>query len=249
MPLLYAIGDIHGRRDLLESLLAAIREDAARRKRKPRLVFLGDVIDRGPDSRGTMDLVIAALGEFRGSRLILGNHEEMLLRFVDDDTDRARTRRLWLNNGGMETLVSYGFRAHQSMDEIARCFEEDFAGHLAALRAAAWMLKTDLYCFVHGGIDPSLPLAAQDPETTRWIRGEFLNFKDPLPRTVVHGHTPTISSGPEIHVNRIAVDTGAFHSGHLTCAVLEDDAAPVFLSTSDHGDRVTVSKVEALDCR
>ncbi|QKV17690.1 metallophosphoesterase [Oricola thermophila] len=248
MSLLYAIGDIHGRRDLLEPLLAAIDADAAARGTAMRIVFLGDVIDRGPESRQALDLVLETVRARPGSALVLGNHEEFMLRFLGDPADRARIARHWFANGGLTTLASYGFDAQDRIDTIAARFLRDFPGHVEALMQAEWMVAAGRYCLVHGGIDPALPLSAQDPGTTRWIRDEFLEHREPLEKIVVHGHTPTETLLPEIHPNRIAIDTGAFHSGHLTCAALDIDgnAPPRFLATDDRGAAVEVSEIDPL---
>ncbi|SOE08444.1 serine/threonine protein phosphatase 1 [Hoeflea halophila] len=249
MSLTYAIGDVHGRRDLLECLLAAIRADMG--GRDGRIVFLGDIIDRGPESRQAMDLVIETLGEVDGSRLILGNHEEFMLAFLDAPTreDREAAARRWLPNGGTETLRSYGFADDDPLDRTASGLRARFPAHITALRDADWMLETTTHAFVHAGVDPDLPLARQDPETTRWIRERFLSFRGPLEKIVVHGHTMTASSLPELHRNRIALDTGAVRSGHLTCIVLDGDAPPRFLATDDHGPAVEVGEIRPLDCR
>ena len=247
MPLTYAIGDVHGRRDLLEALLAAIRADAG--DRAYRIVFLGDLIDRGPESRACLDLAITVLASVPGSRLILGNHEEFLLEFVESPERRESVARRWFANGGLATLHAYGLDERERIDSLAEQFAREAPAHIAALRAADWMVNTDTHVFVHGGIDPHLPLTAQNPTTTRWIRDKFLKFTAPLPKIVVHGHTKTPSLLPEIHSNRIALDTGAVQSGHLTCAVFDGDAPPRFLATDDHGRNIEVSEVRALDCR
>ena len=249
MPLTYAIGDVHGRRDLLEALLTAIGEDAA--DRDARIVFLGDIIDRGPESRQCLEMVIRTLEAHPGSRLILGNHEEFMLAFLDAATPEARqaAARRWLPNGGTETLDSYGFAQTDALDEIASELGAGFPTHIAALRDAGWMVETATHVFVHGGIDPDLPLSQQDPVTTRWIRDRFLSFRGPLQKIVVHGHTMTQSSLPELHRNRIALDTGAVRSGHLTCAVFDGDAPPRFLATDDHGPEVEVTEVRPLEYR
>lgn len=249
MPITYAIGDIHGRSDLLDALLEAIRVDAAKRGARMRIVFLGDVIDRGPHSRQAMDRVIETLETLPGSALILGNHEEFLLRFLDDAVHRETVARHWFANGGLATIASYGFSERDSIDAIAEGLCAEFPSHIAALRAADWSIETDSHVFVHGGIDTALPLDRQDPVTTRWIRHEFLEFRGPLEKIVVHGHTPTDSFLPEVHGNRIAVDTGAFGSGHLTCAVLANGAPPRFLATDDSGRRIATGEVRPLDFR
>lgn len=241
---IYAIGDVHGRRDLLERLLLAIDDDAARHGSQWRIVFLGDIIDRGPESRQAIDLVIRSLHGVPGSQLILGNHEEFLLRFLDQRQERRQIGELWLRNGGAETLASYGIDLRSSLDEVATRIAEEFPAHVETLRSAQWRVETGRYYLVHGGIDPQLGLDWQDPERTRWIRHEFLDFTGPLPKVVVHGHTPTESFMPEVHANRIALDTGAVFSGHLTCAVLDESGLPPrFLATDDHGSTIGVTEV------
>lgn len=247
MSLTYAIGDVHGRRDLLAALLTAISEDA--RGSTAQIVFLGDIIDRGPESRQCLELVISTLETHPGSRLILGNHEEFLLAFLDAEKDRDAAARRWLPNGGKETLHSFGFEPDEPHEDVARQLAGGFASHIAALRNADWMVETRDYAFVHGGIDPGLALAEQDPVSTRWIREKFLRFNGALPKIVVHGHTMTESSLPEFHGNRIAIDTGAVHSGHLTCAIFDGEAPPRFLATDDHGAAITVAEVRPLDYR
>ncbi|WP_420409579.1 metallophosphoesterase [Hoeflea sp.] len=249
MTLTYAIGDVHGRRDLLVALLEAIRADAG--SRDFRIVFLGDLIDRGPESAACVDVAIETLGTHPGSKLVLGNHEEFLLAFLDADTTTAREAALnrWLPNGGAETLRSYGFPGTGDADEVARELARTRAGQIAALRNSAWMMETERHVFVHGGIDPDLSLADQDPVTTRWIRDRFLHHSGPLPKTVVHGHTITGSALPELHSNRIALDTGAVMTGQLTCGVFDGDAAPRFLATDDRGHAINVSEIRPLDMR
>lgn len=250
MTLTYAIGDIHGRRDLLDPLLDAIARDAGEHGQPPRVVFLGDIVDRGPESRQALDRVIETVETWPGSRLILGNHEEFMLRFLDEPEHRGRIAQTWFANGGLQTIASYGFSDRDRIDTIAARIAAEHAPHVAALRAADWMVETGRYCFVHGGIDPALPLAGQDPVTTRWIRYDFLEHTRPLEKIVVHGHTPTDSALPEVHANRIAVDTGAFRSGHLTCAIVDETgAAPLrFLSTDDHGAKIEVAEVRPVNC-
>lgn len=250
MSLIYAIGDVHGRLDLLLALLSAIDTDiGGGNGRNGRIVFLGDIIDRGPDSRHCLDLVIRTLDTRPGARLVLGNHEDFLLAFVDAAHDRDTVLRRWLMNGGAETLRSYGLDDTGDVDRVARHLADTHPDHVAALRAAAWKVETPRHVFVHGGIDPDLSLADQDPVNTRWIREKFLSFNGPLPKIVVHGHTVTVSGLPEIHDNRIALDTGAVNTGHLTCGIFDGDAPPRFLATEEARGKIAVGEVRALDFR
>lgn len=241
---IYAIGDVHGRNDLLAPLVAAIREDAAPNGGTPRIVFLGDIIDRGPQSRQALDCVIETLETCPGSRLILGNHEEFLLRFLDDAAGRERIADLWFRNGGIATLASFGIGVEERVDAIARRFADEYPRHVAALRAADWRVEAGRYLLVHGGIDPHRALEEQEPQRTRWIRNEFLEWPHPLPRVVVHGHTVTPSYMPEIHANRIALDTGAFRTGRLTCGVFDPASDRIrFMAAQDRDGDIGVGEI------
>ena len=218
---LYAIGDIHGRSDLLERLIGEIARDLDRRPSENRLtVTLGDYIDRGPDSRG----VLARLAEnpFPTDYVALkGNHEELFEAFLDDPSTAAH----WCRNGGLETLRSYG------VDVVSLMRGRDYEAaaqallaavpreHFAFLGSLRLTLSIEHYFLCHAGVRPGVPLQQQSPDDLLWIREEFLNSKADFGKTVVHGHTPTPE--PELLPNRINVDTGAFMTGRLTCAVLE----------------------------
>lgn len=241
MTTTYAIGDVHGRADLLAALLDYIEKHRAPNS---RIVFLGDIIDRGPESRQAMDLVVETLAADPESRLILGNHEEFLDRFLRDPENRARAALEWERNGGLATLGSYGIGLDSSAERAMEHFGEIAPAHLDVLRNAVTMVETDTYLMVHAGIEPRIPIARQDPRTTRWIRREFLDYPDPLPKIVVHGHTPTGSNRPEVAANRIAVDTGAYSTGRLTCVLLDEPEPPAFFSAEGDGERVSVNAVE-----
>ena len=222
----YAVGDIHGRVDLLEILLARIAVDAAAHPddRERTLVFLGDYIDRGTTSREVVDRLLRdPLPGFATVRL-LGNHEEALLDFLDG---RAGPMD-WLSYGGLETLLSYGvplralpndpFRAAELRRALAAALPTQ---HVAFYRACRLHHVLGDYLFVHAGVRPGLPLEQQDPRDLLWIRDEFLQASDPLPgRVIVHGHT--ICDLPQDRGNRVNIDTGAFVSGRLTCLVIRD---------------------------
>ena len=220
----YAIGDVHGRADLLNQLLERIERDHAARPAAPRrMILLGDLVDRGPHSREVVETVrqLCADGE---AVLIKGNHEEILVQACWGD---AKAARALLGMGGGETLRSYGLSDFEIesgdfetlAQRIARCVPRD---HVALLQAGRDQIVEGDYLFVHAGVRPGVPLEEQDPTDLRWIRGSFLRSTRDHGYMVVHGHTPTVM--PEIRSNRIGIDTGAFRSGVLTAIGLEGSA-------------------------
>ena len=218
---LYAIGDIHGRADLLSKMIQLIVEDLTRSPSPKALtVFLGDYIDRGPDSFGVLELLTA--GVLPTDVVTLrGNHELMLLDFLSE----ATTGLIWRQNGGLETLHSYGLdvtdlRAGQNLVNLANEFRQKLpVAHLAFIHnTTSWYTFGD-YFFSHAGVRPGVPLEQQRERDLLWIRAEFLNSKAYHGKVVVHGHTPVME--PQVEDNRINIDTGAYISGRLTCLVLE----------------------------
>ena len=216
----YAVGDIHGRLDLFEALVAAIEaDDAARAPAETLIVLLGDLVDRGDDSRGVIEFA-RDLQRRRPVRILAGNHEEMFLRSLSD----IETFRHFIRHGGRETLLSYGINHGQfqaaSMEEAQQLASEAVpADHLAFLESFEDMIQLGDYLFVHAGIDPRLPIEEQKAHDLRWIREPFLSHPEPHGPVVVHGHT--ICDAPEDCGNRIGIDTGAFMTGRLTALVLE----------------------------
>ncbi|MGH6944863.1 MAG: metallophosphoesterase, partial [Geminicoccaceae bacterium] len=221
--LVYAVGDIHGRTDLLADLQARIAEDAASRPATRRtVIYLGDYVDRGPDSRDVVGrLIEAPLADFESVHL-LGNHEEFMLRFLEDES----VGESWMANGGAETLASYG------IDPLARVPGESLMAmlqhelrrrlptrHLAFLRGLSLSFRAGGYYFVHAGIRPGIALEAQQQQDMLWIREAFLDSDASHGAVIVHGHS--IRRRPERRENRIGVDTGAYASGHLTALALE----------------------------
>lgn len=195
----YAIGDIHGRADLLKPLLAAIRGDAEKQGAAPRVIFLGDIIDHGPDRRPAMNLVHQTLEELPASRLILGNHDNFLLEFMTAEViDDARFDNWVQRQGGLATLLSYGLEDFDSHDTMATYFRDAYRSHLDMLTSAEHILFDRRYAYVHAGVDPSLPLDQQRPRDLMWIREPFLQFDGPLSHVVVHGHTPNKEFAVEI---------------------------------------------------
>jgi len=231
--LVYAIGDIHGRYDLLTEMLARIVADALDRQRgrAPILVTCGDYVDRGPDSAS----VLTALDWIRRDgrlqlRALKGNHESAFLAFLSDPCDGTG----WLGFGGDATLLSYGVRPpadfHDAADLVrARddLLEMMPAAHLRVLQELEMMAVIGDYAFVHAGIRPGVPLARQKPEDLLWIRGPFLDRTEPFEKRIVHGHS-WIEAAPEIYDNRIGLDTGAYETGVLTAARIEDGEVELF---------------------
>jgi serine/threonine protein phosphatase 1 len=221
---IYAIGDIHGRLDLLIRLHELIAADAARANVVRRvLVYIGDYIDRGPHSAGVLDLLLDR--PLRGFEIVhlLGNHEDSLLQFPEDVT----VGPAWLYYGGVATLASYRIEAgsHPWRDELAlRHLQDEVRArvprrHVQFLRAMPVSHMEGDYLFVHAGIRPGVPLEKQSREDLLWIRDEFLYSTADHGKVVVHGHT--ISEEPVEAANRIGIDTGAFFSNRLTCLVLD----------------------------
>jgi serine/threonine protein phosphatase 1 len=220
---IYAVGDIHGRLDLLTALTERILADAAQHQASRKVVvYLGDYIDRGDQSRQVIEhLLHETLPGFERVHL-KGNHEDIMLRFLAD----ASVGPNWLTYGGMETLESYGIDPPAPRDGAAEMERARRAlaavlpsEHLAFLRALPLAHEEGGYFFVHAGIRPGVPLDQQTEMDMLWIRDEFLRSDAAFGRVVVHGHS--IAPEPEIRRNRIGIDTGAFHSGHLTCLVAE----------------------------
>jgi serine/threonine protein phosphatase 1 len=220
---LYAVGDIHGRLDLLREIDGRIRDDAAAaRSARNTVIYLGDYIDRGDQSREVVDwLIDRPLPGFQRV-LLLGNHEDSLLQFLTD----VQIGPAWLAYGGAATLLSYGVKPPSTDREFVRVQEELRdrlpSRHLAFMRGLALCHVEGDYYFVHAGIRPGVPLDLQKQEDMLWIRDEFLLSRQDFGKIVVHGHT--ITEAPEIRRNRIGIDTGAFASGRLTCLVLQGEA-------------------------
>ncbi|MET0137529.1 MAG: metallophosphoesterase family protein [Sphingobium sp.] len=227
----YAIGDVHGRLDLLKSLLEQIVTDSGKRGAvdRLRLVMLGDLIDRGPQSAQVVDLVMAMREAFDGMTCLMGNHEEMFLTALRGD---ARGLSLF-RRMGRETLLSYGIDDGfidgpddslllQAMLTAVPEAHRDF------LRELPDSAVVGDYLFVHAGIRPGIALDAQDGRDLRWIRREFLSSRLRHSHMVVHGHS--ITEAVDEQPNRIGIDTGAYATGRLTCLKLEEDERE-FLAT------------------
>lgn len=232
---IYAIGDIHGRLDLLDRIHRQITDDAMQREASCRqVVYLGDYVSRGPDSAGVVERVRNWLPAGFERITLKGNHEDLLLRFRDGEID---TGRHWLDYGGLEALSAYGvaFSDPEARDDASVIgLGKDLAkrlpaSHLEFFRTLQISHSAGDYYFVHGGVRPGVPLPEQSDRDCLWIRKTFLNSEQDHGAMVVHGHS--ISDQPEIRHNRIGIDTGAYRSGILTCLVLDGEGRQ-FLQTA-----------------
>ena len=220
---IYAIGDIHGRVDLLEQMLKRIDADLASNSVGLSIeVFLGDYIDRGPASRDVIDRLVAHTKTYRPI-FLKGNHESYLTDFLTN----PRILEDWQCYGGLETLMSYGITPSINANaatqvKLAAALNQALPeSHRQFIRNLRSSFTCGDFFFVHAGVRPGIPLTKQRDEDLLWIRQAFLLHEEDFGKIVVHGHTPV--SQPDIRPNRINIDTGAFATGQLTCLILEDD--------------------------
>lgn len=230
--LVYAIGDVHGCYELMKDLLAQLAADYAGRAqgRRPILVFLGDYVDRGPQSARVMDALVWL--QRRGDleiHFLKGNHEQALLEFLDAP-ERGGP---WIGFGGGETLLSYGIEPPAAdapagtylaaRDEL---LERMPASHLRLLQQLEPMVVIGDYAFVHAGIRPGTPLESQAENDLLWIRRGFVDQPGPFGKVIVHGHT-WLSEQPQLSEHRLGLDTGGYATGVLTAARIEDGVVEV----------------------
>ncbi|WP_395942760.1 metallophosphoesterase family protein [Brevundimonas sp.] len=240
----WAVGDIHGRIDLLaplaDAMIADLQASTARRK---VLIFLGDYIDRGPDSKGVIDLLagLRTRGMFE-LHFLRGNHEDRMEAFLTD----PELGPGWCDYGGREALQSYGvnppFDKTDAAGWAAACqaFNAAVDDHQRAFLAAQeYSFSLGDYFFAHAGAKPGVALDAQDPQQLMWVRQAFLNHPDPFDRVVIHGHTPTEA----VHADdrRIGLDTGAYATGVLTALRLEGEDRQLMQTASAAG-QVSLSR-------
>jgi len=216
----YAIGDIHGCLAKLITLVELCRADAG--KQRAKFVFLGDYIDRGTDSEGVIDYLIALQRVGREEVIcLMGNHEDMLLAALDAEEWEEN----WLRNGGIHTLSSYGTTAARDLPK----------NHIDWIRKLPKFHDDGLRFFVHAGIHPDRPLDGQDEHDLLWIRKPFLSSTKDFGRLIVHGHTPLRTGRPDVRPNRLNLDTAAVYGGPLTAAVFGGNSTPpeTFLFSQD----------------
>ena len=220
---IYAIGDVHGRLDLLEEVLARVDTDLATHPISNAIrVFLGDYIDRGPESKRVLDRLIAYCSA-QPCVCLRGNHETYLSEFLKNPDILS----VWRHYGGFDTLLSYGLVPSIETDVekqriLACCLDRILpATHREFLSNLKQYFICGDYFFVHAGVRPGICLTEQSENDLLWIREDFLLCEDPFGKVIVHGHTPV--SEPEVRTNRINIDTGAYATGRLTCLILETD--------------------------
>lgn len=223
---IYAVGDVHGRHDLLVKLFEKIEADAAAAPEQQReIIFLGDYIDRGLYVRQTLDWLIEFPNRPEGQRYRLtclkGNHEELLLKFLKNPD----AGQVWLENGAYETLLSFGIKLSsprpkpETFKHLSEQLHSKLKDNYLKFISDRGLARTvGDYFFCHAGIDPDRPLKSQQPQSLLWIRDKFLQSDRLFEKIIVHGHS--ISPLPDVRPNRIGIDTGAYGTGRLTCLVL-----------------------------
>lgn len=241
----YAIGDIHGRADLLMRLLHDLRDDirSGGFEGRPILIFLGDYIDRGFQSKDVINVLLSDMVSPFETYFLKGNHEAAMLQFLGDPGIGPR----WAEFGGAETLVSYGVqppRTRTSLEEWMIASEQLAqalpAEHFHFLSNLDLSVRVGDYVFVHAGVRPGVPLDQQAEHDLLWIREDFLADRRQLGAVIVHGHTP--AQRPYKDARRIGLDTGAYLSGRLTAARFEHDSVD-FISTGPALEAVAAAGV------
>jgi len=201
----FIIGDIHGCLDMLKRLVEKIKWDPA----KDKLIFVGDYIDRGPDPKGVVDYILSLMAESSGIQCLIGNHEVIFLDYI-----KGKDRKLFLMNGGMNTLESYAFHLVDTEDDLLPPSHKEF---FASLK---YTIELDDYYVVHAGFRPKVPLEEQDPDDLVWIRDPFIYSTYDFGKRVIFGHTPFYE--PLIMKNKVGIDTGAVYGNRLTCLELPE---------------------------
>ena len=218
----YAIGDIHGRNDLLQQLLDKISQDDRQRdSARSEIIFLGDLVDRGPDSAGVIDTAMRARETFGNVRYLMGNHEEVYLAASTGD---EKAVRFFNRIGGRETILSYDISMEEyvglDMTQLALRIPQLFPReHIDFISGFEDQITIGDYAFVHAGVRPGVPLSEQRQKDLRWIRDDFLSAQQAHEKVIVYGHTindEVVETG-----TRIGIDTGAYYSEKLTALALQ----------------------------
>ena len=237
----YAIGDIHGCLDLLDRLLEGIEEEiAGRPNQKTSIVFLGDIVDRGPASAQVVERLRTYAPAGATVHFVMGNHEEVMLRVVGGETELLAS---WLRFGGAETLRSYGVEPRglaslpdeEILSRLRRAIPRE---HVDFLHGFADSISFGRYLFVHAGIRPGIHLSEQSQSDLRWIREPFLDDSRDHGFVVVHGHT--ITNQVDVADNRIGIDTGAFCTGKLTALGIEGPERWLIQAGNEGSERISL---------
>lgn len=239
----YAIGDVHGCLDLLDRLLARIeREIAEETKLKASIVFLGDLVDRGPSSSQVIERLRTYAHPRASTHFVMGNHEEVMLRVIGGDKDLLTN---WLRFGGRETLESYGIDAKPlkrlESEELAETLRRGIPeSHRKFIAGFADSISFGDYVFVHAGVRPGVGLSEQTQYDLRWIREPFLSDSTDHGFVVVHGHT--ITNEVDVVPNRIGIDTGAYSSGVLSALAIERSRRWLIQTNGEQTDRILLDQ-------
>lgn len=217
----YAVGDIHGRLDLLDDILERISEDRRSFHGQCEIIFLGDYINRGPASAQVLDRLCSISTRSPRHRFLMGNHEEIFLRVLNQENDMLK---LFIRMGGRQTVLSYGVSEDRyrtaSYDDIEMLLQDCVPDeHRIFLKNLENQVVVGDYLFVHAGVDVNKGIHEQDPKVTRWIRNEFTHSEQQCEKTIVYGHT--VYEEVDQRGCRIGIDTGAYASGKLTAIALE----------------------------
>lgn len=233
---LYAIGDVHGCYPELVDLIRMIADDnASRRPKDCHIVFLGDLIDRGPQSRDVIAYLRRQPPSFASLHFIRGNHEEMFVRSLSGEANLIQG---WLQHGGLACALSYGVHPSDLSDTEPERLQQILKSYIPRediefVDQSVDMIRFGDYALVHAGVRPGVALARQNGRDLRWIRADFLDSDDPFEAVIVHGHT--IRDDVERRHNRIGLDTGAYLTGRLSALRIEDDETAVLATGSTNG--------------
>lgn len=230
---LVAIGDVHGRWDLLSTLIRAINAKISTLPDKQaKLIVLGDFIDRGPGSSQVVELLRKASGHYANFVVLRGNHEESFIAAAHGD---GHAQKLWLTHGGQAMLQSFGIEPPYEREDSF-----SFAARLRegiGIDVLEWMMDLPVqlyeppYFFCHAGIRPGVPLHKQDQQDMLWIRREFMESTLDHKAIIVHGHN--VVKDVQVHTNRISLDTGAYRSGNLSAAILDSEQIVLLQTVTD----------------
>lgn len=237
----YIIGDIHGCFDQIYHLLELIRDDIGQNLsvtgttdsvKKPKIIFLGDLIDRGPRSKDVVDLLLNYRPDYAEPIFLKGNHEAVFLKVIKGDLESFK---FWCQFGGRDCMRSYGVSNIGEIDYnpeavLNRFIEAIEPSHIEFISSFDYYHVARDYLCVHAGIRPNVPLSKQKNKDMMWIREPFLKHKKAHEYRVIHGHT--ISDAPVERPNRIGIDTGVYNGNPLTCAFIRNEELRFIQSTA-----------------